>query len=140
MSTINKVILIGNLGADPEIKTFDNGGKIATFSIATTEKWKNKDGSPGEHIEWHDVKISFPNIVDVVQKYVKKGTKVYIEGKLRTESWEKEGVKNYRTWVYAGGVTMLGGNTDNGNTPTNTPKTDSTAPTIAEDEDDDLPF
>ena len=137
MSTVNKTILIGNLGNDPEIKTFDNGGKIATFSIATSEKWKNKDGTPGEHTEWHDVKITFDKLVDVVEKYVKKGSKLFVEGKIRTETWDdQQGVKQYRKWVYASSITMLGGKNEDSQPVTT--KTDSPAPTV--NEEDDLPF
>jgi single-strand DNA-binding protein len=139
MSTVNKTILIGNLGQDPEIKTFDNGGKIATFSMATSEKWKNKDGSPGEHTEWHDVKVTFDKLADVVEKYVKKGSKLYIEGKIRTESWENnEGVKQYRKWVYASSITMLGGKSEDSQPVTT--KTETPAPPVDNGEDDDLPF
>lgn len=141
MSTVNKTILIGNLGSDPEIKTFDNGGKIATFSMATSEKWKNNDGTPGEHTEWHDVKVTFDKLADVVEKWVKKGSKLYVEGKIRTETWEKDGVKQYRKWVYASNITMLGGNNEDSQPAT--PKTQNStalAPPMDDGEDDDLPF
>ena len=109
MSTVNKAILIGNLGNDPETKTFDGGGKIVKFSIATTEKYKNRNGEPVENTEWHNIVISRPGLADVCEKYLTKGQKVYIEGRIKTRSWEQDGEKKYMTEINADQMTMLGG-------------------------------
>src|SRR3546814_1481162 len=87
--SVNKVILIGNLGADPEIKSFQNGGKIANIRIATSEQWKDRmTGERKERTEWHNVVINGEGLVGVVERYLKKGSKVYIEGSLRTRKWQ----------------------------------------------------
>ncbi|RLD26272.1 MAG: single-stranded DNA-binding protein [Bacteroidetes bacterium] len=107
---LNKVQLIGNLGKDPEIKEFENGNKVANFSIATSESYKNKSGERVTNTEWHNVTV-FGNLVDIIEKYVKKGSKIYIEGKLKTRSWEKDGEKKYITEIvleqFRGGMVML---------------------------------
>tara|TARA_R110000823_G_scaffold99584_1_gene214912 strand:- start:978 stop:1430 length:453 start_codon:yes stop_codon:yes gene_type:complete len=105
---VNKVIIIGNLGKDPELKSFDNGGKIANFSVATTESWKDKaTGEKKEKTEWHNVTVrqnGNSKIIDAfIEPYLKKGNKVYIEGKLETRSWEQEGTKRYTTEVIVSG-------------------------------------
>ena len=110
MASLNKVTLIGNLGRDPEIKTFDNGGKVANIAIATTEKWRDKtSGENREATEWHNVSFSGP-LADVVAKYLKKGSSVYIEGSLRTRKWtDKNGENRYATEIRANSMQMLGG-------------------------------
>lgn len=139
MSTVNKVILIGNIGKDPEIKAFDNGGKIATFSIATSEKFTDKQGEKQEITDWHDIKVTFSKLAEVVEKYLKIGSKVYVEGKIRTESWDDQnGNKQYRKWVYANSITMLGGKNEDSQ-PVQA-KPESPAPTIEENDEDGLPF
>jgi single-strand DNA-binding protein len=113
--SVNKVILIGNLGKDPEIKSFQNGGKIANFSIATSEQWKDKmSGERKERTEWHNITISGDGLVGVVERYLKKGSKVYIEGSLRTRKWQdRDGNDRYTTEVVvagmSGSLTMLDG-------------------------------
>lgn len=113
--SVNKVILIGNLGKDPEIKSFQNGGKIANFSIATSEQWKDKmSGERKERTEWHNITISGDGLVGVVERYLKKGSKVYIEGSLRTRKWQdRDGNDRYTTEVVVAGMngalTMLDG-------------------------------
>ena len=113
MSSVNKVILIGNLGKDPEIRSFQNGGRVASFSVATSESWKDKaSGERKERTEWHNVSVLNENIVGVAEKYLKKGAKVYIEGQLETRKWQdKEGHDRYTTEVvlrpYRGELTML---------------------------------
>jgi single-strand DNA-binding protein len=97
--SVNKVILIGNVGKDPEIKSFDNGGKVANFSIATSESWKDKQsGERKEKTDWHNVAV-FGQLADIVERYVKKGSKLYVEGKLSTRTYEKDGEKRYVTEV-----------------------------------------
>ena len=113
--SVNKVILIGNLGADPEIKSFQNGGKIANLRIATSENWKDRQtGERKERTEWHTVVINSEGLVGVVERYLKKGSKIYIEGQLRTRKWQDQnGTDRYSTEVSVGGLqgvlTMLDG-------------------------------
>ena len=113
--SVNKVILIGNLGADPEIKSFQNGGKIANIRIATSEQWKDRmTGERKERTEWHNVVINGDGLVGVVERYLKKGSKVYIEGSLRTRKWQdRDGNDRYTTEVVIAGMggtlTMLDG-------------------------------
>jgi single-strand DNA-binding protein len=113
--SVNKVILIGNLGKDPEIKSFQNGGKVANFSVATSEQWKDKmTGERKERTEWHNVSINSDGLVGVVERYLKKGSKVYIEGSLRTRKWQdRDGNDRYTTEVVVAGMggtlTMLDG-------------------------------
>ena len=89
MASVNKVILIGNLGADPGVKSFQNGGRICNLRIATSENWKDKNtGEKKERTEWHSVTISGDGLVGVAERYLRKGSKVYIEGQLRTRKWQ----------------------------------------------------
>ena len=110
--SVNKVILVGNLGKDPEIRTFPNGGRVANFSIATSESWKDKaTGERKERTEWHRISVLNDALVGIVEKYVKKGAKLYIEGQLETRKYEKDGRDMYTTEVvlrpYRGELTML---------------------------------
>ncbi len=116
--SVNKVILVGNLGRDPEIRSMPSGERIANLSIATSETWRDKSsGERKEKTEWHRVVIFNDNIVKVVENYVKKGSTVYIEGSLQTRKWtDKDGVEKYSTEVvvgkFKGELTMLGGRAD----------------------------
>lgn len=125
--SVNKVILVGNLGADPEVKSFQNGGRIANLRIATSEQWKDKQtGEKKERTEWHSVVISSDGLVGVVERFLRKGSKVYLEGQLKTRKWQDQtGQDRYTTEVSVGGMggvlTMLdgpqgnaGGNRDGG--------------------------
>jgi len=104
---VNKVILIGNLGADPEVRYMTNGDAWATVSIATSETWKDKNtGQPQERTEWHRV-VFYRRLAEIVGEYLKKGSKVYVEGSLRTRQYEKEGVKHYATDIIADQMQML---------------------------------
>lgn len=104
---INKVILIGNLGADPEVRYTPNGVQTTTFSLATTEKWKGQDGNQQEHTEWHRV-VTWRRLAEICQEYLGKGSRVYIEGKLQTRSWtDSDGVKRYMTEIVAREMKML---------------------------------
>jgi len=113
--SVNKVILIGNLGADPEVKSFQNGGKIANLRIATSENWKDRQtGERKERTEWHTVVLNSEGLVGVAERYLRKGSKVYIEGQLRTRKWQDQsGNDRYTTEVSVGGIggvlTMLDG-------------------------------
>lgn len=103
----NKVTLIGRVGKDPEVKQFDNGGSITSFPFATSETYKDKQGERKEDTEWHNV--VFPTkLQEIVQKYVRKGDQLHIEGKVTTRSWEKDGEKRYITEIKAFGMVMLG--------------------------------
>ena len=124
---INKVILIGNVGQDPEVRyTGDasNGAKVATLRLATTERYKDRNGNLQEHTEWHSV-VVWRNTADVVEKYVRKGMKLYIEGKLQTRTWEKDGQVRRKTEIIAENIQVLYRPTEyrnetvaEGNTPT----------------------
>lgn len=107
MAGINKVILIGNLGKDPEVRQIENETKVANFPLATTETFKDKHGNKNEQTEWHNI-ILWRGLADIAEKLLKKGQTVYIEGKLRTRNWtDKEGVKRYTTEVVAENFTIL---------------------------------
>lgn len=114
-ASVNKVILIGNLGADPEVRSFQNGGRIANFRIATTEQWKDKNtGEKKERTEWHSIVLSSEGLAGVAERYLRKGSKIYIEGQLRTRKWQDQsGQDRYSTEVVVGGhggvLTMLDG-------------------------------
>lgn len=118
--SINKVILVGNVGNDPEIRSFNNGGKVANFSLATSESWKDRNsGERKEKTEWHRISIFQEGLVGVVERYVKKGSKLYIEGKLQTRKWtDRDGNDKYTTEVvlqgYGGNLTMLDGRDSSG--------------------------
>jgi single-strand DNA-binding protein len=112
MASVNKVIIVGNLGRDPEIKTFPSGDKVANVTIATTGRWKDKQtGEMKEATEWHRVVFN-GKLADVVGQYLRKGSQVYVEGSLKTRSWEKDGVKQYATEIRADQMQMLGGKAD----------------------------
>ena len=118
--SVNKVILVGNLGRDPEIRSMPNGDRIANLSIATSETWRDKStGERKEKTEWHRVVIFNDNIVKVVENYVKKGSTVYVEGALQTRKWtDQQGVEKYSTEIvvsrFKGELTMLGGRSEGG--------------------------
>ena len=104
---VNKVILVGNLGNDPEVRYMPNGNAVANVSLATSESWKDKStGEQQEKTEWHRV-VFFNRLAEIVEQYVKKGTKLYVEGRLQTRSWEQDGVKRYSTEVVANEMQML---------------------------------
>lgn len=109
MASVNKVIIIGNLGQDPEVKYMPSGGAVANISIATTESWKDKSsGEKKEKTEWHRV-VFFNRLAEIVGEYLRKGSSVYVEGQLRTRKWQKDGVDMYTTEIVAREMTMLGG-------------------------------
>jgi single-strand DNA-binding protein len=113
MAGVNKVILIGNLGKDPEVRHLEGGTTVANFPLATTETYKDKTGTRQEQTEWHNI-VLWRSLAEVAEKYLKKGMQIYIEGKLRTRSWEdKEGHKRYTTEVVGETFTMLGSKKSN---------------------------
>ena len=146
--SLNKVLLIGRLGADPEIKQMVNGKNVARLSLATSQSWKDKNtGEKKQKTEWHRVVIFNEGLVNVVQQYLKKGSQVYIEGQLSTRKWrdEQSGQDKYSTEVliqgYNSSLTMLGGRTENENSNQNTsslPKSETSSD--SNDLDDEIPF
>jgi len=114
MAGVNKVILIGNLGKDPEVRHLEGGTAVASFTLATSETYKDKNGQRIEQTEWHTV-VVWRALAEVAEKYLKKGMTVYVEGKLRTRSWEdKDKVKRYSTEIVGDTFTMLGKKETNG--------------------------
>jgi single-strand DNA-binding protein len=112
--SLNKVMLIGNLGADPEIRSFQNGGRVCNLRIATSETWKDRDGQRQERTEWHTVAIFSEGLINVCENYLRKGSKVYVEGQLQTRKWQDQsGNDRYSTEVvlrgFNGTLTMLDG-------------------------------
>jgi single-strand DNA-binding protein len=149
MAGVNKVILVGNLGKDPEVRHLENGASVANFSIATSETYKDKNGNRQEQTEWHNV-VLWRGLAQIAEKYLKKGSQIYIEGKLRTRNWQdKDGVTRYTTEVVGDQMTMLGGKPSGGNdspAPSSsdepTKKNNGSADISSNDSDeaDDLPF
>ena len=157
MAGINKVILVGNLGRDPETRYMPSGDPIANVSVATSRRWRDRDsGEQKERTEWHRV-VFFRRLAEIASEYLKKGSKVYIEGRLQTREWEREGQKHYTTEVVATEMQMLDsrGNTgggpasggrggdmgsDTGGDSGSSGPTDDFGPPPADDFDDDIPF
>jgi single-strand DNA-binding protein len=109
MSGVNKVIIVGRLGADPEVKTVSNGNTVTRLSVATSENWNDKDGQKQERTEWHRV-VVWGKLAELCGKYLSKGRQVYLEGRLQTRSWEdQQGQKRYTTEIVANTVQFLGG-------------------------------
>lgn len=114
MSGVNKVILVGRLGKEPEVRNLDNGNAVANFTIATSESYKDRTtGEKKEITEWHNI-VLWRGLAEIAQKYLHKGDMVYIEGKLRTRSWEKDGVTRYTTEIVGDNMTMLGSRGNSG--------------------------
>lgn len=107
---VNKVILLGNVGRDPELKSLPSGQAVANFSLATSRRWKDKGGERQEQTEWHNV-VAFGRTAEVIAQYVSKGSKLYVEGRIQTRSWDdkQSGEKKYRTEIVADSVQFLGG-------------------------------
>ena len=115
MASVNKVILVGNLGRDPEVRYMPNGEAVANFSIATTDNWKDKSGVKQEKTEWHNI-VMYRRLAEIAGEYLKKGRPVYVEGRLQTRKWEKDGVTRYTTEIVADQMQMLGSGRDGGST------------------------
>ena len=113
--SVNKVILVGNLGRDPEVKFTPQGTPVAKFSIATSERYKDKEGNWQERTEWHNI-VLWQRLAEIAGEYLKKGSKVYIEGRLRTDSWDdkESGQKKYRTEIVGNDLVLLGGRGEGG--------------------------
>lgn len=108
MSSVNKVILLGRVGQNPEIKDVQ-GKPLATFSLATSERWSDKTGQVRENTEWHNIE-AWHTLADLISNYVKKGDQIYIEGKIKTDSWEQDGIKRYKTKITAIALTFISSN------------------------------
>jgi single-strand DNA-binding protein len=144
--TVNKVILIGNLGKDPEIRRLENGAIVASFSIATSESFTDKNsGEKKEITDWHDI-VLWRGLAEIAEKYIRKGTKIYVEGKLKKRSWQdKEGNTKYNTEVIGEELTILSRleTSDKTAAPYNssgTPNLPSDMPGLSSSSDDDSPF
>lgn len=146
---VNKVILVGNLGADPETRYMPSGSAVTNIRIATSESWKDKtSGEQQERTEWHNV-VFFGRLAEIAAEYLRKGSQVYVEGSLRTRKWEgKDGVERYTTETVANEMQMLGGRSGGGSAPASAPSQqsrrsspaqESSAPP-SDDFDDDIPF
>jgi len=108
MAGVNKVILVGNLGKDPELRRLENGTAVTKFSLATSDSYKDKDGNRVDQTEWHNI-VLWRGLAEVAEKYLKKGSQIYIEGKIKSRSWEdKEGNKKYTTEIVGDNMKMLG--------------------------------
>ena len=132
MAGINKVILVGNLGKDPEVRAVGTDKKVASFSLATTESYKNKSGERVDQTEWHNIVFWGP-IVDVIERYLRKGSQIYVEGKIRTRSYDdKDGIKKYITEIVGDTMTMLGtkGSSDSQGSSNPSSSSSSAAPSM----------
>ncbi len=149
MAGINKVILLGNLGKDPEVHTFEGGAKKVNFTLATTEFYKDSKGERQKQTEWHNI-VCWRGLADIAEQYLRKGMQIYVEGKIRSRSWEDNGVKKYITEIVAENFQMLGTKSDTENTNVERPSSQQNPPkvdpisvedtNIAPQEGDDLPF
>jgi len=152
MAGVNKVILLGNLGADPEVKYLEGDNVVAKLRLATTESYKDKSGNRVDQTEWHDLEI-WGALAKVAEQYLKKGSQLYAEGKIKTDSWQDEQSQTrYRTKIRVTSFTMLGGKPEGGSAPSmpssvpQEARSTSTAPVsggsdmVMDDGDDDLPF
>ena len=142
--SVNKVILVGNVGKDPEVRHLDKGVSVANFPLATTETYLAKNGEKVSTTEWHNI-VLWRGLAEVTEKYVTKGRQLYIEGRLRTRSWDdKDGVKRYTTEIYADVMQLLGKRDDNGAAAPAASATESfekvSEPDFSQPEEDDLPF
>jgi single-strand DNA-binding protein len=145
--SVNKVILLGNVGKDPELKAAATGTVVATFSIATSDRFKDKEGTWQDRTEWHNL-VAFGKVAEIIRDYVKKGSKLYVEGSLRTQSWDDKtsGQKRYKTEIVVNDLSLLSGRGEgDGYSKSNTASFDQRGP--AEDysqsteiTDDDIPF
>lgn len=142
MSAVNKAIILGNVGQNPETRTLENGRQVTTFSVATNEKYKNKEGEKVENTTWHNI-VAWTPFSEIINSYVKKGDKLYIEGKITNRTWEdKNNIKRYTTEIVVRELTLLGSN--NSAKPPQPTEEDAPPWTQSQssdlEQDDDLPF
>ncbi len=134
--SVNKVILIGNLGKDPELRYAPSGSAVANFSLATSEQWKDQEGNPQERTSWHNI-VVWGKLAEIAAEYLKKGRKVYVEGRIQYRDYEgKDGNKRYVTEVVVNDLVMLGSRQDGGEKE----ESASGAPPSVSEDKDDLPF
>jgi len=141
MASVNKVIIVGNLGRDPETRSFPNGDQVANVTVATTDRWKDKaSGDMKESTEWHRISF-FGRLAEIAGQYLRKGSQVYVEGSLRTRKWtDKDGIEKYSTEIRADSMQMLGGKPQGegqSRAPAAAPRQ---APDSAPDDDSSIPF
>jgi single-strand DNA-binding protein len=141
MASVNKVILIGNLGKDPETRYMPNGDAVTNITVATTDTWKDKNGEKQEKTEWHRVTF-YRKLAEIVAEYLKKGNSIYIEGRLETRKWtDKEGIERYSTDIIASDMKMLGSKSSEARqADSERTKTTTQTGTGFDDMDDDIPF
>ncbi len=141
MAGLNKVIIIGNLGRDPEMRYLPNGNPVTSFSVAVSRNWKTPDGESREETEWFNVQC-FSRLAEIANEYLQKGKQVYIEGRLRTHSWDDKntGEKKYRTEVIANELQMLGQRGDSGMGAAERPQRSAAAPSGDNFDFDNMPF
>ena len=154
--SVNKVIIVGNLGKDPEVRNFPNGGKVCNFSVATSETWRDRNsGEKQDRTQWHNVSILSEPLVNIAESYLKKGSKVYLEGQLETRKWQdNNGADRYSTEVvlrpYKGQMVLVDSRSDGNNsynavsennTPSSNLEDNTTSPSLSDiDIDDEIPF
>ena len=144
MAGVNKVILVGNLGKDPEVRYLDSGVAVANFTLATTENYKNKQGERVSQTEWHNI-VLWRGLAEVAEKWLKKGSSIYVEGKIRNRKWEdKDGNTRYNTEVLADNMTMLGSRNSATELNSNVDNSNNSSEKLLNsnelDNSDDLPF
>ena len=143
--SFNKVILIGNVGKDPEVRHLESGSAVASFTLATTERYRNKNGELQDQTEWHNI-VCWRNLAELSEKYIKKGAQIFVEGKIRTSSWaDQTGAKRYTTEIVADNIRLLDRKGAAPAVPSDLPagpvsQPSFAAPAIEEDPSDDLPF
>lgn len=139
MASVNKVILVGNVGKDPEVRSFQSGGRVASFSLATSEAWKDKQtGERRERVEWHRVSVFNEALVGLTENYIRKGSKLYVEGQMETRKWtDKDGQEKYTTEVvlrpYRGQITLLDSKQSQNEASSETPKAHAETPMATEE-------
>jgi len=140
MASVNKVIVLGNLGKDPEVRYLPNGDPVCNFSIATTEKWKDKSGEKQEKTEWHRITF-FGRLAEIAGEYLKKGSPVYVEGSLQTRKYtDKDGVERYVTEIKGYSMQLLGGRPDGERSQRSEPASKPAPAKQQQEFDDDIPF
>ena len=145
MASVNKVILVGNLGKDPEVRFMQNGEAVCNFSIATTDSWKDKAGAKQERTEWHNI-VMYRKLAEIAGEYLKKGSTVYLEGSLQTRKWQdKEGHDRYTTEINSSVMQMLGGKSESKSEPVHHQVSTQRKPVVdvadpMDNFEDDIPF
>lgn len=143
MASVNKAIIVGNLGKDPEVKFLTNGDAVCSFSIATTDSWKDKEGQKQEKTEWHNI-VMYRKLAEIAGEYLKKGSPIYVEGSLQTRKWtNKEGQERYTTEIVANSMQMLGGKPQEKQQTQQEPQEDkyeAPKPSVEGDDSEDIPF